>query len=198
MKVRPLVAALMIAVFALMAFMPLAKADRPGMDDSCAMRCPMPGMMGMAGKTGKDAGAGSMFYNKAYMILANAKELGLSESQAASIKSKKLALKKALIQKQADVKMIAADMAAMTYGGDIDTQAMSKLIDKKYAVKAQMAKDVLAACDEVKNILTPEQRGKLKEMIAAGHSHKMTDKMKGRMGRMMMPQQMDDESEDSE
>ncbi len=121
------------------------------------------------------------FFCKAYMILKNQDELGLSDKQAEKIKGLKIETKKDLIRKNAEIDIIALDIKAAMYGEQIDTGAIDKLIDRKYDLKKEKAKSLVGAYAAVKGTLTGDQKDKLKtlwkkckkEMM---HGAKMKDK----------------------
>ena len=119
---------------------------------------------GMWHKKGSDG----IFFLKARIILKNAAELGLSEDQIAKIKALKYNVEKSSIKSEADIKAIALDIREAVRKDDVDTSAVNSLIDKKYAIKAQKAKDDVEAYVSLKKILTGDQQKKLKEIWSSG------------------------------
>ena len=105
-----------------------------------------------------------IFFYKASLILKNASELGLSAEQIEKIKALKYGIEKNSIKEEADIKSVALDIKEALWKDNIDSNAVNKLIDQKYALKAQKAKEAIGAYVTLKGILTPEQLGKLKEM----------------------------------
>ncbi|UCD54603.1 MAG: hypothetical protein JSV93_03530 [Candidatus Omnitrophota bacterium] len=101
------------------------------------------------------------FSNKAHLILAKKKELGLSDAQVTKIKELKIKTKKDLIKKSAEIKMLALDIKAAMWEDPINTSALNKLIDKKYDLKKEKAKSLTGACAALNDILTKEQKEKL-------------------------------------
>lgn len=104
----------------------------------------------------------SKFYMKAHMILKNEDELGLSEEQHKMIKDLKVAIKKQIITKKAEIDVIAVDIKSMLYDDKIDTAAIDKLIDQKYELKKEKAKILVGAYATLKNSLKEDQLDKLK------------------------------------
>ena len=114
----------------------------------------------MWGKKGHD----KMFFFKAHLALAKAKELGLSDDQVSKIKALEYAFKKSLIKEDADIKSLGLDIGEAIQKDAIDTNAVNSLIDQKYVIKAAKAKEAIQAYANLKTILTKDQYNKLKEM----------------------------------
>jgi len=106
----------------------------------------------------------SKIFNKAHFMLMNEKELGLSDAQVKSIKDLKLKAKKDMIKQNADIAIVAADIKAMMYEDPADLDAIDLLIEKKYELKKAKAKYMVQTYTSLKNILTSEQKEKLKEL----------------------------------
>lgn len=118
---------------------------------------------------------GRLFY-KADLILRNQEELGLSDEQINRIKDLKLKTRKDLIKSEAEIKIITLDINAKMTQETIDIAAINKLIDEKYELEKTKAKSLVKAYAELKNILTEEQKGKLKDLYkkcktAKGKAH---------------------------
>ena len=104
----------------------------------------------------------SKIYRKAHFILKNKEELGLSDKQAKEIKDLKINTKKDLIRKKAEIDILALDIKTAMRKDPVDTDAVGKLIDKKYDLKKEKAKSAIGACAAIRSILTKEQKDKLK------------------------------------
>lgn len=113
-------------------------------------------------KGGYHCGGKDKLYRKAHFILKNKAELGLTDKQVKEIKALKIATKKDMIAKKAEIETVSVDMKAMMWESTIDTAAMDKLIDRKYELKKEKAKTSVRACAKLKNILTEEQKQKMK------------------------------------
>ena len=109
-------------------------------------------------------GHDKMFFFKAHLALAKAKELGLTEDQVSKIKALTYNLKKSLIKEDADIKSLGLDIREAITKDTVDTNAVNSLIDQKYVLKATKAKETVQACANFKKILTKDQYDKLKEM----------------------------------
>lgn len=167
-----------LPVFAL-AFCLLAMAKTPALADPM-MRCER---MCKFDKMWSKMDLGDMFIYKAHFILSNAEELGLSDDQVDKIIALKLNAKKSLIKYDADIDTFALDIMSELKKDDININMINAMIDKKYAVKTQRAKDIIAACVNIRKILTDEQRKKLKDMLMT----KMMDQEKCPMAGEDMP-----------
>lgn len=153
---------------------------------SCPMcSCPMMHMRGSKAKMDLD----DMVANKARFMLENAPKIGLSDEQVSKIKMLKIKAKKSSIKLDADIKILALDIKEAIGKDDIDINNVNSLIDKKYTLKAQKAKDMIAAKANIKKLLTKEQLKKVKDMSASCMKGAMKQKMterKERMPRMRM------------
>lgn len=104
------------------------------------------------------------FFYKAGCILKSKDELGLSDRQITQIKELKINTKKDLIRKNAEIDILAIDIKQAIWQDPIDTDAVGKLIDKKYDLKKEKTKSVVKAYAALKGILTEEQKAKLKDL----------------------------------
>ena len=104
------------------------------------------------------------FFKKAKLMLSYKEELGLSDEQIKKIKALKLETEKSLIKTDAEIDVIALDIKAEMWMDPLDTNAVNKLVDKKYELKKGKAKSLVAAYAELKGILTEEQKAKMKEL----------------------------------
>ena len=113
---------------------------------------------------GHKKGLDSKVLKKAHMILKNKEELGLSEEQVEKIKNLKIETKKSLVKQKAEIEILGIDIKAKLWEDAINTEAVNKLIDQKYELKKAKAKSLVEALASLKNILTDEQKTKLKEV----------------------------------
>ena len=122
------------------------------------------------------------FSHKAYLILANEEKLGLSDGQVSKVKELKMNTKKDLIRTDAEIDILALEVKAEMWKDPIDTNAVDKLIDKKYDLKKEKMKSLVTACAALKDILTKEQKDKMKELWKKCKKQKMQGSMmQGRM-----------------
>lgn len=98
------------------------------------------------------------------MIYENKDELDLSEDQKEKLLDAKMKLKRDLIRKEADIKLLALDIKSELYKDEIDTKTINPMIDKKYAMKAEKTKASVAAYATIKDTLSEKQMETLKEL----------------------------------
>jgi Spy/CpxP family protein refolding chaperone len=110
---------------------------------------------------GGHGGFEDQFCHKAMLIIKNQEELGLSYGQVKKIKYLKVSTEKDLIKKNAEIDILAIDIKAAMWEDKIDANAVNALIDKKYELKKENAKSLVAAYVALKTILTEEQQKKL-------------------------------------
>jgi len=120
------------------------------------------------GKMARGMDKDNIFFYKAHFVMENAAELGLSNEQIEKIKTLKYGIEKNSIKKDADIMILALDIKEALGKDETDINAVNALIDQKYALKAQKAKEEMDACVSLKKILTPEQLKKMKEMHRKG------------------------------
>lgn len=137
-------------------------------------------LMGGHGKMSEGKEIDEIFFHKAVSVLENASELGLSTEQVETVKALKYSVKKSLIKQNADIETIAVDIKEALGKDTIDANAVNKLIDQKYALKANKAKEAAGAYVKLKQTLTADQLKKLKELHQKGKRgwHKMWGKEK--------------------
>jgi len=116
------------------------------------------------------------FFMKVKMIYTHKDQIEVTEEQMDKIKDLKIALKKELIIKKAEVEVIALDITVGMHEDVINVEDINKLIDKKYDVKKAKMKSLIKACADLKNLLTEEQSAKLKEVF---HSQMMKKSLPG-------------------
>ena len=104
------------------------------------------------------------FFKKAGMILSNKEELGLSDEQVNKVKELKMNTKKDLIRKDAEIEILALEIKSEMWKDPADTVAVNKLVDKKYDLKKETTKALVAGCAALKDVLTKDQKAKLKEL----------------------------------
>ncbi|MBU4342461.1 MAG: Spy/CpxP family protein refolding chaperone [Candidatus Omnitrophica bacterium] len=103
-------------------------------------------------------------FHKAMMLIKNQEELGLTDEQIKKVKDLKIATKKDVIKKKADIEILGLDIKAALWDDVVDLNALNALIDTKYELKKEKTKSLVAAYVELKGVLTEEQKTKLKDL----------------------------------
>lgn len=114
----------------------------------------------------------SMLLKKMSICLKNKDEIGLTDKQFDAIKKAKYDFKKEIIKDKAEVDLIVVDIKSHLWEHKIDTDAVDKLIDKKYEVKKAKAKAFVAALAEFKETLSDDQYEKMKEVYYSNDCEK--------------------------
>jgi protein CpxP len=111
-----------------------------------------------------DKGLDDKILFKAKFMLKNQDELGLSKEQVAKIKEVKIAVKKDIVKRDAEIELLKIDIMAKMYEDKIDVAGIDKLIDKKYDLKKAKAKALVQTCADLRDILTEDQMKEFKTM----------------------------------
>ena len=114
------------------------------------------------------------FFKTVKMIHHNQDELNLNDDQLNQIRALKIAIKKDLIRNKAEVEIVVVDIRSLLHEDKIDVDAASKLIDQKFETKKAGMKKVVKSFAELKNILTKEQKEKLKEVVREQRQMRMS------------------------
>ncbi|HQP91939.1 MAG TPA: hypothetical protein PLU24_04620 [Candidatus Omnitrophota bacterium] len=140
-------------------------------------RCPWDmGMKGMKYKMDKEGkiDLDDKFYHKVIFILANSSELELSDTQIEKIMALKYRVKKSMIAREAEINSLNLDiMHNLSKEDMVDLNVFNELIEKKHESKKMKEKELIADILELKEILTKDQRKKLKEKFTRALSYKM-------------------------
>ena len=126
---------------------------------------------GMMGK-GDKAGLEGKVCMKAGFMLKNEEELGLSADQVKKIKDIKMSVKRGLIQKNAEIDLVALEIKGLLYEEKVDVKAVNALVDKKYDLKKAKAKDLVQAYANLKAVLSADQMKEMKSLWKKGCSKK--------------------------
>ena len=132
----------------------------------CFVLCSSAALAKDAGRKGEDGfSLERKVLRKLGMVIRYQEDLGLTDEQVAQIRDLKVSVQKDLVKKQADIKLLAIDIKTALAEDTIDTKAVGKLIDKKYAVKKDKAMVLVKAYAELKKMLTDEQQKKFKTIL---------------------------------
>jgi hypothetical protein len=102
------------------------------------------------------------FFDKVRLALKNQEELRISDEQYEKLKTLKTNTKKDLIKRKAEIDIIGVDIKSKLWEDAIDTKSINKLIDQKYELKKAKTKALVEAYAAFQNILTDDQKKKLK------------------------------------
>ena len=111
-----------------------------------------------------DVGLEDKVMMKLHMIFEHKDDIGLTDKQMDQIKVLKIAMKKELIRKNADIEIVALDINVMLYDDKIDTDKINVMIGQKYELKKAKTKLLVKAYAGLKDILTAKQKDQLKEI----------------------------------
>lgn len=144
------------------------------------------------GKTkGHCWGLEEKFSEKAHFFLKNQEKLELSDEQIEKIKDLKIKAQKDIIRKDAELKILALDLQNGLRKDAINTDAVNDLIDKEYDLRKEKTKSLVDAYAALKDILTAEQKEKIKGLWKKCKEKMMPGSMmKGKMGHPMMKDKM--------
>ncbi|MFB3919881.1 hypothetical protein BU251_06425 [Candidatus Velamenicoccus archaeovorus] len=107
------------------------------------------------------------FYLRAFFLLSHADEIGLSDDQLEKIGALKLKIKKSLIMEDAQIETLALDIADALRQDQLDAKKIDGLVDKKYDLKKQRTKEIIQGYIDLRDILTKDQRDKMKKIKPA-------------------------------
>ena len=120
-------------------------------------------------KGGKDKGKydDSMmdkFYEKVVFIMLHDDELDISDEQYNQIKELKYEVKKGYIKRKSEIDIVKIDIKKELWENTIDTEKINGMIDTKYDLKKEKAKYLVESYANLKNILTDDQKEKMKKI----------------------------------
>ena len=113
-------------------------------------------------KGGYHKGLDEKIFYKAKFMLKNQDELELSKKQIDKIKELKVAAKKELIKRNAEIELMKVDIKVHLYEDRVNVPAVNKLIDEKYKFKNAKAKYLVKTYADLKNVLTEKQMKEFK------------------------------------
>lgn len=114
------------------------------------------------------------YFEKVEFLMRHEKELALTDQQIQTIRDKKFEIKRQMIQSEAQIELAMLDVLKQLHNDVPDMDKIDTLIDNKIEVKRTLAKSLAQALVGMKNILTPEQKAKSKEIFwveLARHAH---------------------------
>jgi len=94
--------------------------------------------------------------------------LGLSDQQTDALKAIRIRVTKDTIKKRADLQLARVDLREILQKDPVDMKAVEASLKKVESARTDLKLTHIKAWQEMKAVLTPEQRKKLKEEIKAG------------------------------
>ncbi len=132
----------------------------------------MPGCGMMGGMEHRDMGMmhgkGGMMMGDDHPLWKRLMALGLDDKQKEALKTLHTKMMKEMARKRADLQIAEIDLRDLLDKDAVDMKAVETSLKKKEALKTEMFLAHVRAHEEMKAILTPEQRKKLKEMGGPG------------------------------
>lgn len=112
------------------------------------------------------------FYNNYKLLMRNADQVGLDDTQKSSLKELKYGMKKDNIKTKAEIKVLKIDLAEALREDVKDQAAINAMIDEKYQLKARMKKDQIGALAAMDELLTDDQQNELRTLRKEKRSYK--------------------------
>jgi len=95
-------------------------------------------------------------------------KLGLDDKQKESVASIRSKVKKETVMKRAEIEVARIDLKGILAKDQVDMAAVETLLKKTAALHTDIHLAHIKSMQEIKAVLTPEQRKKLKELRQAG------------------------------
>jgi Spy/CpxP family protein refolding chaperone len=96
--------------------------------------------------------------------------LGLDDKQKDALKALRSKTMKDMVKKKADKQIAGIELKDLLDKDPLDMKAVEASLKKNESLKTEMALAHIKAREEMKLILTPDQRKRLKEMMEPGHA----------------------------
>ncbi len=112
---------------------------------------------------------GGMMMDDNHPMWKHLESLGLDEKQKDAIKTLQTKTMKEMIRKKADAQIADIELQNLLDKDPVDMKAVEAAAKKSESFRTAMYLTHISAYEELKSILTPEQRKRLKEIIATGH-----------------------------
>ncbi len=96
------------------------------------------------------------------------KHLGLDDKQKDALKALRSKTMKDMVKKRADKQIAAIELNDLLGKDPVDMKAVEASVKKNASLEADMFLAHIKAREEMKSILTPEQRKRMREMMESG------------------------------
>lgn len=108
-----------------------------------------------------------------------ARQIGLTEDQVNTLKTEMFKAREKEIKLRAEMELIGLEQAKLMMKDDVDEDAVMKSVEKKWEIKAELAKIPIRAMLLVKKTLTPEQRAKIETVVRARARERRGERREG-------------------
>ncbi len=140
----------------------------PGMNTRMMRGRENPGMMsGPQGMRGEESPP-EQIPDDEHHLWGNLRELALDEKQKQEVKEISNRVMKEMIKKRTDEQITGIEMKELLDKDPVDLKAVENKLKQMEAIKSKMQLTLIKAGEEVKSILTPNQRKKFKAMLKMG------------------------------
>jgi len=112
---------------------------------------------------------GGMMMGDDHPMWKHLMSLGLDEKQKEALKALRSKTMKEMTKKSADEMIAGIELKDLLDKDPVDMKAVEAAVKKRESLKTEMFLAHERAREEMKAILTPEQRKRLKEMMESGH-----------------------------
>jgi len=117
---------------------------------------------------GGDGRMHGMMMHDGYPMWRHLKELGLNDKQKAEVKEIRNRVMKETIQKKADKRIAGIELRDLLANDTVDMNAIQTKLKQMEALRTDIHLSHIKAREEIKSILTPEQRKKFTELCEMG------------------------------
>ena len=132
-----------------------------------------------------------MFKKMPWKVMTHADELGLSEDQVESLRNRHVEAKKQMVQIGSQIKINMIDLKNAVMREEMDYQTAEAKAKEIGRLKGEKLTTMLQAMKDMRNILTPDQRMKIREMVMSWFKE-------GKMAGMEMEEEEEESGEMSE
>ena len=126
------------------------------------------GMMGGMGHQGMGMEDHGAMMDDGHHLWKQLMDLGLDEKQTEALKVIRSKTVKDMLKKKADKQIAALELKDLLDKDTVDMKAVESLVKKKASLGSEMMIAHIKAHEEMKSVLTPDQRKKLKEKTGHG------------------------------
>ena len=110
-------------------------------------------------------GGGGMMMGEHHPAWKHLMSLGLDEKQKEALKGLHSRVMKEMVKKSADKKIAAIELRDLLDKDPVDMKAVEAAVKKGESLRTEMILAHIRAREEMKSLLTPEQRKRLKELM---------------------------------